>query len=80
MSSIPGSVEYIAYPVFTEPTITWAPSVLSGYSGVFRRRQRGHAPFGKKISFDHRKKLENLVFPLCVNISVQGEFGPFMKS
>ena len=30
MSSIPGSVGYISYPMFIEPTITW---LLLGFSG-----------------------------------------------
>ena len=29
-SSIPGSVEYISYPMFIDPTITWVPSWFSG--------------------------------------------------
>ena len=31
MSSIPGSVGYISYPMFIEPTIMWVPSGFSGY-------------------------------------------------
>ena len=31
VSSIPGSVGYISYPMFVEPTITWVPSSFSGY-------------------------------------------------
>ena len=31
MSSISGSVGYISYPMFIEPTITWVPSGFSGY-------------------------------------------------
>ena len=31
MSSIPGSVGYISYPMFIEPMITWVPSGFSGY-------------------------------------------------
>ena len=31
MNSIPGSVGYITYPMFIEPTITWVPSGFSGY-------------------------------------------------
>ena len=31
MSSIPGSVGYISYPRFIEPTIIWVPSGFSGY-------------------------------------------------
>ena len=31
MSSIPGRVGYIPYPMFIEPTITWVPSGFSGY-------------------------------------------------
>ena len=31
MSSFLGSVGYISYPMFIEPTITWVPSVFSGY-------------------------------------------------
>ena len=30
MSSSPGSVGYISYPMFIEPTISWVPSGLSG--------------------------------------------------
>ena len=30
MSLIPGSVGYITYPMFIEPTITWATSGFSG--------------------------------------------------
>ena len=31
MSSISGSVRYISYPMFIEPTITRVPSGFSGY-------------------------------------------------
>ena len=31
VSSIPGSVGYISYPMFIEPTITWVPSGFSEY-------------------------------------------------
>ena len=31
VSSIPGSVGYISYTVFIEPTITWVPFGLSGH-------------------------------------------------
>ena len=31
MSSIPGSVGYISYPMFIEPTIARVPSGFSGY-------------------------------------------------
>ena len=31
LSSIPGCVGYISYPMFKEPMITWVPSGFSGY-------------------------------------------------
>ena len=31
MSSIPGSVGYLSYSMFIEPTTTWVPSGFSGY-------------------------------------------------
>ena len=31
VSSIPGSVGYISYPMFIDPTITWVPSGFPGY-------------------------------------------------
>ena len=31
LSLIPGSVKYVSYPMFIEPTITWIPSGFSGY-------------------------------------------------
>ena len=53
MSSIPGSVEYILYPVFNELTITWIPPGFSVYIWL-----------DTKIVLKERKKKEHFYIVL----------------